>query len=133
MPIDTVFLSLSKDSRRSNYLKFQADEGVVPTYGPEYQCMYLPMREAVNTSDDSVVTGAKRGQTIRLIPACVVSPRVYRVLVVVNPEVHRYAQCASCLILEPGETDLSFYATFRRDMEDLAGKLPWLVRIYLIN
>lgn len=90
--------------------------------------------EGVLLSDESLVTEAKKGQSIRLIPATNVKKTDFKekVLIVVNPELAEVAQAPSTMLLETAAGDtINLIAHFRKD-SNLAN-LTWLLRLYVVG
>jgi len=90
--------------------------------------------EGILLSDDTLVTEAKKGQTIRLIPATNVRKTDFKekALVVVNPLLQEIANVPSTMLLETAAGDsINLIAHFRKDSK--LESISWLVRLYVVG
>jgi len=86
------------------------------------------------TGDEELVTEAKRGNRLRLIPEWQVDPQKYRVLVVPHQMLHQVAELGSVYLIDPCDGEaatIQIYARFFRDF-DLTS-LPYLCRLYMLT
>lgn len=101
------------------------------TYSTDYLCLKVPLFEAYEMKEETLVKEAKVNQRLKLIPAVRVNPRTYRILVDVNPKLHAYADVLHTSIVEPGSGDQpTIYARFRKPV-DLT-EFEYLIRMYLL-
>lgn len=120
--------------RRGIIPKLGLDQSKI-TFGHDYTYIEVPFSgEFFDPIDESVVTKAKKGQRLKLIPATNISNTTFpeKCLVVVNPALTDWAEVPSMQLVEAKVGDkINILAKFYRDT-DLAG-LGWLCRVYVFN
>lgn len=130
---DPTFLNLLRGNRLSGYLRVRMAEGAVFRLSKDYTYAEMPLASARNDKGEAVEK-VLRNQQIELLAPFTIQPTPgYKGLVVVNPELYRYASVPSMLMFDVAEKPLpvSIFARFAKDME--LSDIEWLCRVYLIN
>lgn len=98
-------------------------------WSSNYTGVKVPLLEAYNPSSEEIVTEAKRGNRLRLIPACTVGPDKDHIKIRVNKKaLEEVADFPAEFTICPGSGDQPhFYATFKRDFD--LSKLDYLIEI----
>ncbi len=128
-----TFLNLLRGNRLSGFLRLQMDTGYVYRLAKDYTFAEVPLAEVMNDKGE-VLDKVLRNQQVELVAPVTMFPvGGYQGLVVVNPELYRYASVPSMLMFDSsdGSQRVSIPAKFSKDMELSA--ISWLCRIYLIN
>jgi len=104
-------------------------------YGPDYTYIEIPWSgEMFSLKDETILTEAKNGQRVRLIPSVNLGDTIYKekVLVVINPRLHEVAEAPAMQLLETSQGErISVIARFFRDAT--LSELDWLVRLYVLR
>jgi hypothetical protein len=110
---------------------------VVPEFpyklAPDYTYVELPL-VPVRDEDGDVVTKFARNQThVLQSPVTVQAVANYKILVSVNRELLKYANCPALFIVDPANAAerIEVVAQFRKDMP--LDAISWIARLYLIS
>lgn len=128
----SVFMNLVRGNRLTGMMGLKHDdEKATNKFGPDYAYVEIPVR-GFRTEAGDIVDKVKKNQRAFLEAAVTLDVKGRnRILAVVNPKLHFYAQCPGMLILEPGQGDQPEFAChFKEDFE--AGQLEWAVRLYML-
>lgn len=105
------------------------------TYGHDYTFIEIPWSgELFDTTQEVVVTTAKKGQRLKVIPATNLFNRGFKekCFIVVNPLLQEVADVSYMPLLETAADDkINIMARFFKD-SDLTN-LSWLVRLYMFS
>lgn len=128
-----TFLNLLRGNRLSGFLRVRMAEGYPVRLSKDYTYAEVLLAKIVNDKGETVGK-VLRNQQVELIAPFTIQPTPgYKGLVVVNPELYRFASVPSMLMFDTTEkpVQVSIPARFSRDMEP--GDIDWLCRVYLIN
>lgn len=126
---DTTFLNLVRGNRVTNYLGLHEDQ---VKFGPDYTYVELPAMHFLH-ADGEKADVAVRNQHLQLVVAAFQPHRLYKLLVVTNPELQRVATIPAMYLVDGAneEVGVEIWATFRKDFK--LADLPWAVRLYLMS
>lgn len=128
-----TFLNLLRGNRLSGFLRVKMNEGIPVRLSKDYTYAEIPLLKVVNDKGESL-DKVIRNQQVELVAPFTIQPTPgYKGLVVVNPELYRYASVPSMLMFDTSDkpVQVSIPGKFSRDMELTA--IEWLCRVYLIN
>lgn len=98
----------------------------------DYRCGYLALGRVVGLSSDDVYPDhrVKRSEKVLLCPVTRLLVNKTRLLIDVNPELHKLGTVGYTQVLEPGE-ELTVVFTARKDCD--LGDLSYLIRFYMFS
>lgn len=133
---DTVFLNLVRGNRLSNYLGLVSlDETSAKKpykFSKDYGCIEFPLYKAISGETGKNVRKVKAGTRVTLLPACEISPDIYRVLIEPHGILHKAATLSHKRIWEPGDKGQpEIFADFHDDFD--LSDVPYLLKLYMIK
>lgn len=130
MALESLFLNLARGNRLKSYMGCELPEGEQPKYAKDYG--YVEVRPECAVVDGEKTQQVKRNQTAVLVAACSITPRVYRVMAVYNPDLYEVASLPSMRMYEADSGVQVPGCTIRAYRDIDLQSLPWLVRLYLL-
>lgn len=131
---DPTFMNLLRGNRLSGFLRLKMDDGYPVRLAKDYTYAEVPLAKVLGSDGEPLDTKIHRNQQVELVAPMTMYPiGGYKGLVVVNPELYRYASVPSMLMFDSADTpqQVLIPAKFSRDMEMHA--IDWLCRVYLIS
>lgn len=128
-----TFMNLLRGNRLAGFLRVKMAEGYPVRLAKDYTYAEMPLAKIANDKGEAV-DKVLRNQQVELVAPFTIHPTPgYKGLVVVNPELYRFASVPSMLMFDTTDkpVQVSIPARFSKDME--VGAIDWLCRVYLIN
>lgn len=137
MSLDSAFLNLVRGNRISTYLGLTMEGEIAYRFAADYSYVEIPLSEVFDLDSEKVLRKnavLKKGQTVRLIPACQIQTRNYKCLVSVNPVLQDFSYgTPGMFLIDAGDTTQpSVTVTARKDCSVADLTSGWLVRLYLL-
>lgn len=131
---ESSFCNLLRGGRLQSYVTLKMDPEVPYRFGPDYTYVEIPIREFYLPSEEKIVTEGKRGQRIRIIPACTIHPKGNGTHVEVAPNhaLSEYGDVQASYYVNYGDPECSpgFYITLRKDLPKRE-ELGYAIRLYM--
>lgn len=131
--MESAYLNWARGNRISNYAGLQSLGDATYRYSDDYIELYIPLLEAYYPKEEQVVSEAKVNQLLRLIPACTLDVKKYRVQVEVNPKLLDHALVQAPSMITPNDKDVQPIVTakFYRPMN--MSELDYVIRLRLMG